>query len=147
MLKTCDSCLPNHRGYTISFDNQQSYAILQMYCNNYLEKHVNAGNIDVAAPYPPKNAPFKYQQQRCPHIVKLAKEYVDGICTDSTKQSREKSLLRVAEQIKAQMLAEGAEIREDMNYLHWIGYELFQGYYFLKPQEVPIKTIRGDMSG
>lgn len=75
-----------------------------------------------------------------PHIVKLAREYVDGICENKEKQHMAQALLQVADQIGAQLLAEGVETKEDMDYLQRMGYELFQGYYISKPQAAPMTT-------
>lgn len=79
-----------------------------------------------------------------PHIVKLAREYVHGICESKEKQHMAQSLLQVAHQIGAQLLAEGVETKEDMDYLQNMGYELFQGYYIVKPQAAPITTVNGE---
>lgn len=79
-----------------------------------------------------------------PHVVKLAREYVDGICRDKEKQHMAQSLMQVAYHIGAQLLAEGVETKEDMDYLQKMGYELFQGYYLSKPQSIPVTKVGGD---
>ncbi|WP_100012253.1 EAL domain-containing protein [Lentibacillus sediminis] len=76
-----------------------------------------------------------------PHYVKLAREYVDGVSTDPEKQSVAKSVLEMARNIGSRPLAEGIERPEDLTFLTDIGYELFQGYYFAKPQENPVERI------
>ncbi|WP_430787595.1 EAL domain-containing protein [Virgibacillus flavescens] len=73
-----------------------------------------------------------------PHFVKLAREFADGVSEDPSKQQVAKSVIKVAKEIHSQTLAEGVERKEDIDYLTSIGYELFQGYFFAKPQENPI---------
>lgn len=76
-----------------------------------------------------------------PHFVKLAREFADGVSENHEKQNVAKSVVQIAEQLNSQILAEGVERQEDIDYLAAIGYELFQGYFFAKPQEKPLKKI------
>lgn len=76
-----------------------------------------------------------------PNIVKLAREYVDGVSSDPIKQHMARSLLQVSDQIGAKALAEGIEVKEDMDYLQQMGYTLFQGYFFSKPQAIPVDAL------
>ncbi|SFM13980.1 EAL domain-containing protein [Salibacterium qingdaonense] len=77
-----------------------------------------------------------------PDIVKLAREHVDGITGDPGKQKAARSLLETAAGTGAKTLAEGVERKEDMDMLSDMGYELFQGYYFAKPQKEPVQAVR-----
>jgi EAL domain-containing protein (putative c-di-GMP-specific phosphodiesterase class I) len=76
-----------------------------------------------------------------PDIVKLAIEYSNGVSEDETKQEVAKSVLDIAHNINALALAEGVEREEDLHFLREMGYDLFQGYFFGKPQEKPVDTI------
>lgn len=76
-----------------------------------------------------------------PDIVKLAREYSDGVSRDPEKQKVAASLLQVAAHTGSQPLAEGVERKEDADYLASMGYELFQGYYFARPQEQPLASL------
>ncbi|WP_059104530.1 EAL domain-containing protein [Shouchella shacheensis] len=76
-----------------------------------------------------------------PHYVKLAREYSDGVSTDLEKQAVAKSVIDVARSIGSCPLAEGIERPEDLTFLADMGYELFQGYYFAKPQENPLERM------
>lgn len=78
-----------------------------------------------------------------PHFVKLAREYVDGVRDDPAKQQVARSVLQIAHQLHSQPLAEGVEHQEDLAYLTALGYELFQGYYFGRPQEKPLHRLTG----
>ena len=74
-------------------------------------------------------------------IVKLAREYSDGVSRDPEKRKVAASLLQVAAHTGSQPLAEGVEHKEDADYLADMGYELFQGYYFARPQEQPLDSL------
>lgn len=76
-----------------------------------------------------------------PDIVKLAREYSDGVSRDPEKRKVAASLLQVAAHTGSQPLAEGVEHKEDADYLADMGYELFQGYYFARPQEQPLDSL------
>ncbi|UOR10810.1 EAL domain-containing protein [Halobacillus amylolyticus] len=82
-----------------------------------------------------------------PHFVKLAREFSDGVSEDLGKQHVAESVLQVARDINAKPLAEGVERSEDIRFLADIGYELFQGYYFAKPQENPTQHIDQEFRG
>ncbi|UOY92449.1 EAL domain-containing protein [Ectobacillus sp. JY-23] len=76
-----------------------------------------------------------------PDIVKLAIEFTNGVSTDLDKQDMAKRVLEAAHGMHALALAEGVEAEEDLAYLQALGYDLFQGYYFAKPQEHPVEEI------
>nr|WP_280139713.1 EAL domain-containing protein [Salibacterium halotolerans] len=76
-----------------------------------------------------------------PDIVKLAREYVDGITEDTIKQEAAHALLNTAARTGARALSEGVERKEDLDMLAEMGYELFQGYYFAKPQSKPVRAL------
>lgn len=79
--------------------------------------------------------------QMNPHVIKLAFEFTNGVATDTTKQNIAKAVATIAKEMGAKALAEGVERREDLEYLQALGYELFQGYYFAKPQEKPLVRL------
>lgn len=76
-----------------------------------------------------------------PDYVKLAREYTDGVSTDSAKSAVAKSVLEMSHHVGAQALAEGVERVEDLEYLMDMGYDLYQGYLFAKPVEIPVDHI------
>lgn len=78
-----------------------------------------------------------------PDFVKLAREFADGVSQDPTKQNVALSVLHIAHHLHAKPLAEGVEHMEDIEYLSNMGYELFQGYYFAKPTEIPVEQVDG----
>ncbi|MBM7691482.1 EAL domain-containing protein (putative c-di-GMP-specific phosphodiesterase class I) [Peribacillus deserti] len=76
-----------------------------------------------------------------PDIVKLAFEYTNGVKDDVAKQAVAKTVLKLAHGMNALALAEGVEKEEDLQFLLDMGYDLFQGYYFSKPQAIPVNEL------
>lgn len=72
-----------------------------------------------------------------PHYMKLDRGAADGVSGDAAKQRIAGELLRVARQVGAVPLAEGIEREADFRWLQTLGYRLFQGYLWGKPE--PIK--------
>ncbi|WP_245947279.1 EAL domain-containing protein [Bacillus taeanensis] len=81
-----------------------------------------------------------------PDIVKLAFEFTNGVSEDKAKQEAAKSVLTIAHDMNALALAEGVETEADFHFLIEIGYDLFQGYYFSKPQEKPVEVIKKEFN-
>jgi EAL domain-containing protein (putative c-di-GMP-specific phosphodiesterase class I) len=81
-----------------------------------------------------------------PDVVKLAFEFTNGVSNVEAKQKVAKSVLKIAHEMNALALAEGVETEEDLNFLIEMGYDLFQGYYFSKPQETPVESIEKEFN-
>jgi len=79
--------------------------------------------------------------QMKPDFVKLAIEFTNGVSKDKQKQKIAEEVLQIAHQHGSMALAEGVELEEDFIFLQKMGYDLFQGYYFAKPQDRPIEKI------
>lgn len=71
-----------------------------------------------------------------PHYMKLDIKYVQGVAEDLSKQEMAQQFLRHSLSVGAIPLAEGVELEEDFIWLRNQGYQLFQGYYFGKPEPV-----------
>ncbi|MBE4908573.1 EAL domain-containing protein [Bacillus luteolus] len=80
-----------------------------------------------------------------PDFVKLAIEFTNGVSKDPSKQKVAKRVLSITHEMGALALAEGVESKEDLAYLIELGYDLFQGYYFSKPQPAPIVTLDNEL--
>jgi EAL domain-containing protein (putative c-di-GMP-specific phosphodiesterase class I) len=72
-----------------------------------------------------------------PDFVKLDMHYVQGVVQDPEKQKVALALVNSARSVGARTLAEGVETEEDWKWLIEAGYELFQGYYFGRPEFEP----------
>lgn len=80
-----------------------------------------------------------------PPYVKLDMQYVQGISHSETKQEIALAFLEKAQEYGAVTLAEGVEDKEDFDWLKARGYELFQGYYFGRPEPEPLDTQKIDL--
>jgi len=76
-----------------------------------------------------------------PNYMKLDRKYVNGVANDSYLQSMSSLFLKKALEIGAIPLAEGIETKEDFLFLKALGFQLFQGYLFSKPQPEPVTAI------
>lgn len=74
-----------------------------------------------------------------PQYMKLDMRYVQGVSQDVTKQRIANIFLEKANNIQSIPLAEGVECREDFEWLKERGYQLFQGYYFGRPEPITRK--------
>lgn len=71
-----------------------------------------------------------------PHYMKLDRGYTDGVSDDPDRQRMAGELLKAARQVGAVPLAEGIEREEDYRWLRTLGYRLFQGYLWGKPEQI-----------
>lgn len=74
-----------------------------------------------------------------PEYVKLSRFLIANIDTASTKQALVECLATFCNKIGAQVIAEGIERPEELEYLHSIGVHFGQGYLFGKPSETIIR--------
>ncbi|SFB43543.1 EAL domain, c-di-GMP-specific phosphodiesterase class I (or its enzymatically inactive variant) [Cohnella sp. OV330] len=71
-----------------------------------------------------------------PHYMKLDRGAANNVSDDPAKQRMAGELLQAALQVGAVPLAEGIEREEDYRWLHALGYRLFQGYLWGKPEAI-----------
>lgn len=69
-----------------------------------------------------------------PDIIKLDMNLIRDIHSNKTKQLIVKSILDVCDGLNIRVIAEGVETHDEYAALADFGIELFQGYYFAKPQ-------------
>lgn len=70
-----------------------------------------------------------------PDYVKIDRHFVDGIHLDTVKREFVGSILKMARASRAQVIAEGIELPEELAVLSEMGVDLVQGYLFGRPQE------------
>jgi diguanylate cyclase (GGDEF)-like protein len=68
-----------------------------------------------------------------PDVIKLDKKYVRGIAQDPHVERSLRRVLKVAENLGAEVIAEGIENKEDFDRLKEIGVKYGQGYYLGMP--------------
>ncbi len=74
-----------------------------------------------------------------PDYVKIDRHFIDGIHLDSLKREFVGSILQIARASKAQVIAEGIELAEELTVLGEMGVDLVQGYLLGRPQEYPLR--------
>jgi len=68
-----------------------------------------------------------------PDVIKLDKKYVRGIAQDPHVERSLRRTLKVAEDLGAEVIAEGIETKEDLDRLKEIGVKYGQGYFLGRP--------------
>lgn len=74
-----------------------------------------------------------------PDYVKIDRHFIDGIHLDPLKREFVGSILQIARTAKAQVIAEGIELQEELLTLRDMGVDLLQGYLLGRPLEQPAR--------
>ncbi len=69
-----------------------------------------------------------------PDFIKIDMKLVIGIAEDPVKQAILQGVLKTAEALKIEIIAEGIENRQDFDYLAQAGVRYMQGFYFARPE-------------
>ncbi|MBB1519228.1 bifunctional diguanylate cyclase/phosphodiesterase [Aquipseudomonas guryensis] len=77
-----------------------------------------------------------------PDYVKIDRHFIDGIHKDAVKREFVGSILKMAKASRAQVIAEGIELAEELAVLSEMGVDLLQGYLLGRPQEQPPRDAR-----
>ncbi len=77
-----------------------------------------------------------------PDYVKIDRHFIDGIHQDAVKREFVGSILQMAKASRAQVIAEGIELTEELTVLAEMGVDLLQGYLLSRPQELPPRDAR-----
>ncbi|MDH4847604.1 EAL domain-containing protein [Pseudomonas sp. BN505] len=77
-----------------------------------------------------------------PEYVKIDRHFIDGIHRDPLKREFVGSILQIARASKAQVIAEGIELAEELAVLTDMGVDLVQGYLLGRPQELGVWESR-----
>lgn len=77
-----------------------------------------------------------------PDYVKIDRHFIDGIHQDALKREFVGSILQIARASRAQVIAEGIELPEELAVLTEMGVDLVQGYLLCRPQEQPPQEAR-----
>ncbi|MFK8398434.1 bifunctional diguanylate cyclase/phosphodiesterase [Pseudomonas sp. BGr12] len=78
-----------------------------------------------------------------PDYVKIDRHFIEGIHLDAVKREFVGSILKMAHASRAQVIAEGIEIPEELAVLSEMGVDLVQGYLLGRPNETPPRDARG----
>jgi len=75
-----------------------------------------------------------------PDLIKLDMELIRGVQSSPARQVIIKGIVEIARALQVTVLAEGVEDAAELSTLHEAGINLFQGYYFARPE---LETFRG----
>jgi diguanylate cyclase (GGDEF)-like protein len=76
-----------------------------------------------------------------PDYIKIDKHFINNIHNDRIKSSFVTSLYRMASASNCQVIAEGVERADELKVLQKIGISFMQGYYFARPESIPVRTL------
>ncbi|MDI4646113.1 EAL domain-containing protein [Cohnella hashimotonis] len=116
----------------VESEQVEDLAHLKSILSYYTEQGFSYALDDVGAGF---NTPELLREIR-PHYMKLDRGAADGVSEDPIKQRMAGELLRTALQVGAVPLAEGIEREEDYRWLLSLGYQLFQGYLWGRPEPI-----------
>ncbi|CAI8860355.1 MULTISPECIES: bifunctional diguanylate cyclase/phosphodiesterase [Pseudomonas] len=77
-----------------------------------------------------------------PDYVKIDRHFIDGIHLDAVKREFVGSILQIARASRAQVIAEGIELAEELKVLTEMGIDLVQGYLLGRPQEQAARDVQ-----
>lgn len=110
------------------------YALFEKGVEHYRSQGYKIAIDDLGEGY----AGLKMLAQVIPDYVKLARFLITEIDTAPTKQSLVEAILCFCKKIGVQVIAEGIERPEELQYLAAIGVDFGQGYLLGKPAIIPI---------
>ena len=68
-----------------------------------------------------------------PNVIKLDKKYIQGIAQNLHAEHSLRRILKIAEDLNAEVIAEGIETQEDLDKLKELGVKYGQGFYLGRP--------------
>jgi CBS domain-containing protein len=81
-------------------------------------------------------ASFLYLKERYFDVLKIDKEFITNIESDSSNFAIVSALVGLAKDVGLEVVAEGVETHQELDVLVSMGVEYIQGYYFSKPKSM-----------
>jgi diguanylate cyclase (GGDEF)-like protein len=79
--------------------------------------------------------------------IKIDRSFIVNVSTEQRNQAIVESIIQLCKGLKLSVIAEGAETKEEVDYLLSVGCPIVQGYYFSKPLDIrKFTALLGDMS-
>lgn len=103
---------------------------------DFVERYRAAGFLIVLDDFGESHSNLNRVVHIKPDIIKVDKALIRGIDEDYYKQSIVQTITRLSNKIGAMTLAEGIETQEELFACYALGIQLFQGYFFAKPQRM-----------
>ena len=109
------------------------FALLDTALHHYRAMGFSIALDDLGAGY----SSLRLWSELRPDYVKIDRHFIDGIHQDAVKREFVGSILKMAKASRAQVIAEGIELPEELAVLAEMGVDLLQGYLLCRPQEQP----------
>lgn len=109
------------------------FALLDTALHHYRAMGFSIALDDLGAGY----SSLRLWSELRPDYVKIDRHFIDGIHQDAVKREFVDSILKMARASRAQVIAEGIELEEELATLIEMGIDLVQGYLLCRPQEQP----------
>lgn len=109
------------------------FALLDTALHHYRAMGFSIALDDLGAGY----SSLRLWSELRPDYVKIDRHFIDGIHQDAVKREFVGSILKMAKASRAQVIAEGIELAEELEVLAEMGVDLLQGYLLCRPQEQP----------
>ncbi|ROM22489.1 diguanylate phosphodiesterase [Pseudomonas protegens] len=117
------------------------FQLLQNALHHYRDMGFSIALDDLGAGY----SSLRLWSELRPDYVKIDRHFIDGIHQDALKREFVGSILQIAKASRAQVIAEGIELTEELAVLTEMGIDLVQGYLLCRPQEQPPRDARAMM--
>jgi diguanylate cyclase (GGDEF)-like protein len=114
------------------------FELLQTALHHYRAMGFSIALDDLGAGY----SSLRLWSELRPDYVKIDRHFIDGIHQDALKREFVGSILQIAKASRAQVIAEGIELPEELAVLTEMGVDLVQGYLLCRPQEQPPRDAR-----
>ena len=109
------------------------FALLDKALHHYRAMGFSIALDDLGAGY----SSLRLWSELRPDYVKIDRHFIDGIHLDAVKREFVGSILKMAKASRAEVIAEGIELPEELAVLAEMGVDLLQGYLLCRPQEQP----------
>ncbi|WP_166224975.1 bifunctional diguanylate cyclase/phosphodiesterase [Pseudomonas atagonensis] len=117
------------------------FQLLQTALHHYRAMGFSIALDDLGAGY----SSLRLWSELRPDYVKIDRHFIDGIHQDALKREFVGSILQIAKASRAQVIAEGIELPEELAVLTEMGVDFVQGYLLGRPQEHPPRDARALM--
>ncbi|MFZ3183200.1 MAG: bifunctional diguanylate cyclase/phosphodiesterase [Pseudomonas sp.] len=115
----------------------EDFSLLHTALHHYRSMGFSIALDDLGAGY----SSLRLWSELRPDYVKIDRHFIDGIHLDAVKREFVGSILKMAGASRAQVIAEGIELPEELAVLADMGVDLLQGYLFSRPLDQPSSDI------
>ena len=115
----------------------ESFSLIRNALNHYRKAGFTIAIDDLGSGY----SSLKLWSELHPDFVKIDRHFINSIDTDKVKRHFVSSIFEIAGSIGCRVISEGVETIEEYAMVRNLGSEFVQGYYFSRPEPIPIKNL------